>query len=161
MALKVILTGDPATDTDFDAIVADYPTTVLVGLRSDRDTIARTANSYPGTPNATIKLEPCAGTHIHFKVGLKANVAGTAYVKLAIKSGANPEDQLLELTTASNTTVTLVGTAPITALTNNGNLQGATCDLNIYIKNSGVQTTTLEGFVVICGTSSADGDYLS
>ncbi len=161
MALKVLLSGDAATDTAFDAIVADYPQSALVGLRSDRDTIARTANSYPGTPNATIKLEPLVGSHIHFKVGLKANVAGTAYVKLAIKSGANPEDQLLELSTGSTTTVTLKGTAPVTALTNNGNLQGVTCDLNIYLKNSGVNTTTLEGFVVICGTSSADGDYMS
>lgn len=160
MALKVLLSGDDATDTALDAIVADYPKTALVGLRSDRDTIARTANSYPGTPNATIKLEPCAGTHVHFKVGLKANVTGTAYVKLAIQSGANPEDQLMELSTASTTTVTLKGTAAATALANNGDLHGATCVLNIYIKNSGVNTTTLEGFVVICGTSSADGDYM-
>lgn len=161
MALKVLLSGDDATDTALDEIVADYPKTVMVGLRSDRDTIARTANSYPGTPSATIKLEPCAGSHIHFKAGLKANATGTAYVKLSIKAGANPEDQLMELSTASTTTVTLKGTAPVTALANNGNLQGETCDLNIYIKNSGVNTTTLEGFVVICGTSSADADYMS
>ncbi len=161
MALKVLLSGDDATDTALDEIVADYPKTVLVGLRSDRDSIARTANSYPGTPSATIKLEPCAGSYIHFKAGLKANVTGTAYVKLSIKSGANPEDQLMELSTASTTTVTLKGTAAVTALANNGNLQGETCDLNIYIKNSGVNTTTLEGFVVICGTSSADADYMS
>ncbi len=322
MALKVLLSGDAATDTAFDAIVADYPQSTLVGLRSDRDTIARTANSYPGTPNATIKLEPLVGSYIHFKAGLKANfgtgyvkmelvgpqfdepwrpnatslvqhtvvgagsshlavdeavsnadtdyikassvgaanfldrwgfadpeawragtigavrvhvtsrhantdaamvanltpyvriggtdyfgntfAAGAAYAETIYSWGVNPATSsawlwsdlaaaefgvkssvtgnlgvaseirhtqawltvaytpvdFMELSTASTTTATVKGTFSALAQ-NNHDSQGGICSLNIYLKNSGVNTTTLEGFVVICGTSSADGDYMS
>lgn len=162
MSLKLLVPGETVEHTDLNAVVADLPVTMLVGMRSENSVVTASRTSYSSTPDLVLHIAPVLGPYMEIKVGIRVDSLGTSYVKAEIwEEGAGSGDQVFEANTTSMTRVTLRGLATVTGLTNTGDAVGKTCYLKLFVRNTNGSPTHIEGVSIITGNSSSSGDYLT